>query len=199
MVQCLLLGLMALMTVGAIPNPKTTMDVTAHAIYTRNSYRGAPDLGLAVAIVEAGGGANHFDGRQFVRALAGSHTNAEMRRLEKLYGKGRVEAFVQTLTFSVRDTLQVMSANHLSMPSKPRVSARDGLAMTLAIYHDGIMPTGKFDCGYMMEHIMTHRVHVVVMRDIDQFPAYGRAHNANFHTILTRVILDLKNDYVHSG
>ncbi|MGZ3518671.1 MAG: hypothetical protein ACXVAM_16090 [Vulcanimicrobiaceae bacterium] len=174
------------------------MNVTSHSVYTKNSYRGAPDLGLAVAIVEAGGGSKHFDGKHFVRTLAAGHTNAEMRRLERLYGKGRIEAFIQTLTFSVRDTQQILSANHVSMPRQPRVSPRDGRALTLAIYHDGIMPTGKFDCGYMMEHIMTHRVHVAVMRDIDQLPAYGRTHNANFHTILTRVILDLKNDYARS-
>ena len=45
---------------SATPPPPShqqqTMTITAPALYTEHSYRGTPDLGLTLAIVQAGGG-----------------------------------------------------------------------------------------------------------------------------------------------
>jgi hypothetical protein len=81
------------------------------------------------------------------------------------------------------------------MSDTPRVSPQNGRELAMAIYHDGIMPNGKYDCGYMMEHLMTHPVHIVLMHDINVARGHGPTHNANFHIILTRVVIDLKNMY----
>jgi hypothetical protein len=61
------------------------------------------------------------------------------------------------------------------------------------------MPTGKYDCGYMMEHLMTHALHIVLMHDIDVAPDHGPINNANFHIILTRMIADLRDMYTRNG
>jgi len=171
------------------------MTVIAPARYTKNSYRGRPDLGLVVAIVQAGGGRGRFDANKLLTVLAGGNPKPELGRLQKQYGKGRIGAFVQTLTFSMVDLLQIFNENHVALPARARVSPGDGRAIALGIYHDGILPNGKYDCGYMMEHLMTHPIHIALMHDIDNVRGFGPSHNASFHTILTRAVVDLKNTY----
>ena len=173
---------------------KPTMTVTAPTMYSKNSYRGTPDLGLTAAIIDAGGGRGHFDGAKLFRVLADGKTKAETARLERMYAKAQIAAFMETLTFATNDLLQLFSYNHMAIP-KPRVAPSDGRALAFAMYHDGIMPTGKYDCGYMMEHLMSHPIHVVLMHDISNAHGHGPRHNANFHVLLTRVVLDLKNAY----
>jgi hypothetical protein len=171
------------------------MSVVAPANYTVHSYRGTPDLGLTLAMVEAGGGPQHFDSARLVRVLGGPKAQSEMAKLQHEYGKARMAAFEQTFNFAVRDTATVFALNHIALPSRPRISPNDGKKIAVEIYRDGVMPTGKFDCGYMMEHMMTHPVHIVIMHDIDVAHGQGPSHNANFHIILTRMIADLHRAY----
>ena len=172
-----------------------TMTVVSPADYTKHSYRGTPDLGLTLAVVEAGGGPEHFDSVRLFRVLAGSKAQSEALKLQHEYGKSRMAAFEQTFTFAVRDTANVFALNHIALPARPRISPSDGRGMAIDIYRDGVMPTGKFDCGYMMEHMVTHPVHIIVMHDINDARAQGPSHNANFHVILTRLIADLHRAY----
>ena len=181
------------------PQKNTTMVVVAPALYTEHSYRGKPDLGLTLAIVQAGGGANHFDSARLYRVLAGPHAQDEFKKLQSMYGKAKMDAFMQTFTYAVHDLVALFALNHIALPDQPSVSPRDGAAITTAIYRDGVMPTGKYDCGYMMEHLMTHPVHVVLMHDINVAHGHGPAHNANFHLILTRMIADLRDQYQAKG
>lgn len=174
---------------------RNTMTITAPANYTEHSYRGKPDLGLTLAIVQAGGGPRHFDSNRLFKTLAGPHAKGEQAKLERLYGKARMAAFMETFTYAVNDLQTLFAINHIRMPDYPSVSPSNGRAMTVAIYHSGIMPTGKYDCGYMMEHLMTHPVHVVLMHDINVARGHGPVHNANFHIILTRMVADLRNMY----
>jgi hypothetical protein len=173
-----------------------TITVTAPAFYTERSYRGRPDTALTFAILKAGGGAGTFDSGKFFHVLAGPHENAEAKRLQHLYGKAKMAAFMQTFTFAMNDLQTLFKLNHIALADPPRVSPQNGRDLTMAIYHSGIMPDGKYDCGYMMEHLMTHPVHVALMHDINVAHGHGPTHNANFHIILTRVVLDLKNMYV---
>ncbi len=180
---------------SAAASPKSgTISVVAPANYTEHSYRGTPDLGLTLAMVEAGGGPAHFDSKRLLRVLGGPKAQRELQKLQREYGKARMAAFEQTFTFAVRDTGTVLALNHITMPSQPRISPRDGRTLALDIYRDGVMPTGKFDCGYMMEHMITHRVHIVVMHDVNVARGQGPSHNANFHIILTRMIADLHRE-----
>jgi hypothetical protein len=172
-----------------------TMTVTIPAGYRANSYRGVPDLGLTTALITAGGGAGHFDAAKLFRVLAGPKSNPERARLDHLYGKAKVDAFLQTFTFAMIELVQLFRDNHIALPAKPRIAPSDGRAMSLAVYRDGIMSNGKYDCGYMMEHLMTHPIHVVLMHQVDNERGHGPKHNANFHIMLTRVVLDLKKSY----
>lgn len=175
--------------------PKNTMVLAAPANYTEHSYRGRPDLGLTLAMVQAGGGPKRFDSGRLFRIIAGPYARHEAVKLEHLYGKARMAAFMQTFTYAVHDLLALFAINHIVLPNRPRIAPTDGPRLATAIYHDGIMPTGKYDCGYLMEHLMTHPVHIVLMHDINVAHGHGPAHNANFHLILTRMVADLRNDY----
>lgn len=180
---------------AAQPSSGNTMTVVAPANYTEHSYRGKPDLGLTLAIVQAGGGPTHFESGRLFQTLAGAHAKEEAAKLDKLYGKARMAAFMQTFTYSVRDLVALFKLNRIALPDRPSVSPSNGRDMTVAIYHSGIMPTGKYDCGYMMEHLMTHPIHIVLMHDINVARGHGPIHNANFHIILTRMVADLRNLY----
>jgi hypothetical protein len=172
-----------------------TMTIVAPANYTEHSYRGKPDLGLTLAIVQAGGGPAHFESGRLFQVIAGTHAKAESAKLEHLYGKARMAAFMQTFTYAVHDLLALFAINHIDLPQHPSISPHDGPRIATAIYQSGVMPTGQYDCGYMMEHLMTHPVHIVLMHDINVAHGHGPTHNANFHIILTRMIADLRNDY----
>jgi hypothetical protein len=171
------------------------MTIVAPANYTEHSYRGKPDLGLTLAIVQAGGGAAHFDSGRLFHILAGPYAKAEAAKLDKLYGKARMAAFMQTFTYSMRDLVGLFKINGITLPDRPSISPANGRGLVTAIYHSGVMPTGKYDCGYMMEHLMTHPVHIVLMHDIDVAHGHGPVHNANFHIILTRMVADLRDAY----
>jgi hypothetical protein len=178
---------------GAAQGRTTT--VTIPAGYRANSYRGDPDLGLTSALIAAGGGAGHFDAAKLFRVLAGPKANPERTRLDRMYGKAKVDAFLQTFTFAMIGLVELFRDNHIALPAQPRIAPSDGRAISLAVYRDGIMPNGKYDCGYMMEHLMTHPLHIVLMHEIDNERGHGPKHNANFHIMLTRVVLDLKKSY----
>ena len=176
-----------------------TMTVVAPANYTEHSYRGKPDLALTLALVQAGGGAANFKSDRLFGVLAGTHARAEAQNLQRLYGKAKMDAFMQTFTYSVHDLLALFTINHIALPARPSVSPSNGRALSIALYHAGIMPTGKYDCGYFMEHLMTHPIHVMLMHDINVARGHGPAHNANFHLILTRMVADLRNMYTSNG
>jgi hypothetical protein len=172
-----------------------TMTVTIPTNYHASSYRGQPDLGLTSTLIVAGGGSGHFDAAKLFRVLAGPNSKPERTRLDHKYGKAKVDAFLQTFTFAMIDLVQLFRDNHIALPDRPRIAPSDGRAMSIAVYRDGIMSNGKYDCGYMMEHLMTHPIHIVLMHDIDNQPGHGPKHNANFHTMLTQVVMDLKHTY----
>jgi hypothetical protein len=184
---------------GEKPGSHKAMIIIAPANYTEHSYRGTPDLGLTLAIVQAGGGAADFDSRFLFRTLAGKHAGAESAKLKRLYGRQKFDAFMRTFNFAMRDIVKLFALNDIALPHQPRVAPTNGRAMTVAIYRDGVMPTGKYDCGYMMEHLMTHPIHIVLMHDIDVAPGHGPVNNANFHIILTRMIADLRDMYTDNG
>jgi hypothetical protein len=174
---------------------RKTITITAPANYTEHSFRGRPDLALTLAMVQAGGGPRHFNSARLFTVLAGGNAQRESQKLQRLYGKARMAAFMETFNFAVTDLVSLFKMNGIALPAAPRISPKDGKALTVAIYHAGVMPTGKWDCGYMMERLMTHPVHIALMHDINVARGHGPQHDANFHIILTRMIADLRNTY----
>jgi len=98
--------------------------VTVPAGYRATSYRGDPDLGLTSALIAAGGGAGHFDAAKLFRVLAGPKANPEKTRLDRMYGKAKVDAFLQTFTFAMIGLVELFRDNHIALPAQPRIALR---------------------------------------------------------------------------
>jgi hypothetical protein len=182
-------------TLPAVPAMGMTMAEAGSVPYHRTSYRGTPDLHLALALVVAGGGPAKFDSTTLVGTLAGASTGAEVKKLTAQFGAANVKSFLGTFTYAIDDTLRIVQSNHIVLPSKPIPNPKNGPLLAAALYKAGVLPDGKFDVGHMLEHAISHPVHVVLMHDIDANPAYGHKANANFHTILTQAVFDLKAEY----
>jgi len=119
----------------------------------------------------------------------------EITKLNRQFGAKNVASFVRTFTYAVNDVLRLVQANQVALPSTPAPDPADGGRLVAALYGAGRMANGRFDVGYMIEHAISHRLHVALMHDINADPAFGPKVNANFHTVLTQVVLDLKDGY----
>jgi hypothetical protein len=158
-------------------------------------YLGAPDLPLTVAVVQAGGGAQHFDSLKLLGVLAGANANAEVQSLTQRYGRERVTSFVVTFNHAIDDALAAATQAGVKLPDPPPGLAQDGKQLSGQLVEAGTMNNGRFDVGYMIEHLVSRPIHVTIMQQLDADPEVGPQRNADFHVILTSVIQDLRAQY----
>jgi hypothetical protein len=158
-------------------------------------YHGAPDLSLTAALVEAGGGSQHFSAVTLLGVLAGAHTNDELASLDQRFGEPAVTQFAKTFTFAIDDALAVATRDGVTLPASPPGLASNGALLSVGLVKAGTMPDNRYDVGYMIEHLVSRPIHIAIMHDIDANPAYGPKNNADFHIILTAVVDDLKKAY----
>jgi hypothetical protein len=154
---------------------------------------GQPNLKLTLAVVIAGGGSKHFDAATLFGVLAGPNAKAETAKLKHQYGAKRFREFVSVFTFAIDDSLAVVTHAKIPLPTTPAPNPADGKALSAALYQAGTTPSGKWDVGYMLEGLISHPVHHVVMSHIDE--SFTPETNASFHIILTTAMQDLKTAY----
>jgi hypothetical protein len=171
------------------------MTLTDQTMYSKYSYRGEPDLRLTLAFVIAGGGPAHFSTMTLLHTLAGEHTAGEAARLEGLYGHARVTSFVYTMNRAMQDTLTLVKLNKIALPATPSIDPANGRLLSLAVYNAGVATDGRFDPGYMLEHLLSHPMHVALMHDLDMDPTVGRKRNQDLHIIITTLMKDLSQLY----
>ncbi|MGZ3503575.1 MAG: hypothetical protein ACXWNK_02865 [Vulcanimicrobiaceae bacterium] len=155
-------------------------------------YTGAPALAVTLSMVEAGGGPSHFDSTTLVKDLTGPKFDAEVGKLTQQYGKQKVGNFLKVYNFVVSDTLQIVTAKHVVLPSKPSPDPSDGRALSAALWGAGQTGHG-FSVEVMLDRAVSHPIHSQVMNDIDK--KFGIAADADFHAILNTAIHDLANAY----
>jgi hypothetical protein len=156
------------------------------------SYTGAPALSTTVAMIEAGGGPANFDSVKLISFLAGDLTSAEVAKLDKQFGAGKVKSFLTVFTFVVDDAVAKVVAAKVALPTPDPAVLEDGKSLSAALYELGVNGD-SWNVEYMLDKLVTHPIHVAVMNDIDA--KYGRNADANYHIILTQAILDLKAAY----
>lgn len=194
----LLLGLgVAASSIPAFAQDKMGSMAMDHAKYSKAPVNaGTPDLPLTLSVVVAGGGPTSFDSAKLVGVLAGSLTAAEVQSLTDKFGKDNVGSFLATFNFVINDSLKIVTAAKVPLPTTPVPSPTDGKALSAALYKDGVAPDGNFDVEYMLDALVTHPVHVQVMKDIDANTALGgEKADANYHVVLTQAMKDLKSAY----
>jgi len=156
-------------------------------------YAGKPALPLTLSMIIAGGGPKAFKTPTLVGVLAGDKATAEVASLTKKYGKANVAQFLKTFDFVVNDSLAIVTKAKIALPNMPSPDPTDGKALAGALYKGGVDSKGKFTVEYMLDHLVSHPVHVQVMKDIDA--KYGVKADATYHVAFTQVMLDLKSVY----
>ena len=155
-------------------------------------YAGAPDLPLTLSMIVAGGGPTDFKSTALVGTLAGASTKAEVAKLSTQFGAKKLQSFLTIFDFVVSDSLRLVNEKKIALPKDPQPDPKDGKALSAALYTAGV-EGGRYNVEIMLDHLVSHPIHVQVMDDIDA--KYGRSADADYHVVLTQAILDLKAAY----
>ncbi|MBV9719956.1 MAG: hypothetical protein JOZ77_11600 [Candidatus Eremiobacteraeota bacterium] len=155
-------------------------------------YTGAPALAVTLSMVEAGGGPSDFSTATLLKTLAGSHFDAEVAKLTNQYGKAQVGQFLKTFDFVVSDSLAIVTAKKIALPSQPNPDPHNGAALAGALWAAGQTGDG-YNVEVMLDRAVSHPIHFKVMSDIDV--KYGVAADASYHAILTTAMKDLASAY----
>ncbi|MFZ0031297.1 MAG: hypothetical protein WAK84_05440 [Candidatus Cybelea sp.] len=155
-------------------------------------FTGAPSLALTLSMVEAGGGPSSFNTVTLLKTLTGPQFDAEVAKLTNQYGKEQVAQFLKTFDFVVNDSLKIVTAKKIALPSQPDPNPKDGAALAGALWAAGQSGQG-FNVEVMLDRLVSHPIHVKVMSDIDA--KYGLAADAQYHAILTTAMKDLAAAY----
>ena len=151
-------------------------------------YTGEPALAATAALIKAGGGADNFSFQTALVSMLGEKTvNAEVEKLTKQYGAEEVKGFVDGMTFAVKAAIKQVTAAGITLPEAP--ADLKGAALAKALVQAGTAPDGTFWSGYLFDHAMSNKIHVLVMTDIDQ--AVGHAADESTHKILNQAMYDV--------
>jgi len=156
-------------------------------------YTGPPALPVTLSLIMAGGGPKHFDTVTLLKVLAGKNFNAEVAKLTKQYGKAKVGNFLTVFNFVIADSLKIVTAAKVKLPSKPSPDPKNGKALAAALWNAGVIP-GGWSVEVMLDRAVSHPIHLQVMKDIDA--KYGIGEDADYHIILATAMHDLKAAYM---
>jgi len=149
------------------------------------AYYGAPDLLAASSLVAAGGAAEHFSIVAALRSLAGNKiANAEVLKLTRQYGPGKVASFVKVQNFAVDEAVRDAVAAGGKFPA-PTLS---GKTLAVRITKHGL-EDGTYYEGAMLDKLVSHKIHEAVMASIDA--QYGAKADANYHRLADQAHYDL--------
>lgn len=159
------------------------------------NYCNNPKLTNTLALIMAGGGGGSepFSTLKAFKVLAGPVAGPEAAKLTKQYGAKAFGQYLKTFDFVIADSLKIVTAAKVPMPKAPSPSPTDGKALSAALYMDGVAKDGRFSVEYMLDHLVTHPVHVQVMKDIDA--KYGLPADAAYHVVTLTIFQDLKAAY----
>ena len=150
-------------------------------------YDGPPALGATAALVKAGGGPENFTFPKALVSMLGEKTvNAEVAKLNKQYGEKDTTAFLDGMTYAVKDGLQRATEAGVTLPSAPPDLKGTALAKTLV--QAGTVD-GTFWSGHLFDKALSHPIHNTVMADIEA--KSGRDADQNVHRILNQAMYDV--------
>ncbi|HET7663092.1 MAG TPA: hypothetical protein VFK31_05575 [Rhodanobacteraceae bacterium] len=151
-------------------------------------YTGAPALGATAALVKAGGGAENFKFSTALVSMLGQKTvQAEVAKLNKQYGEEAVNNFLHGMTFAIKDGLKRATEAGVTLPAAP--AGLKGAKLAKALVGAGTAPDGTFWSGYLFDHAISHKLHNLVMADIDA--KFGHGADQNTHKILNQAMYDV--------
>jgi hypothetical protein len=194
--RCLLLAFAMVASLAAVAAPAHASAMRPDmAGMSHGRYLGKPDLRLLSAMVAAGGGPRHFDAAKLSAMLTAQHHAAAVAQLDAQFGAPRMTRYFATLDSFVDDALGFAQAQHIALPPPDPALAHDPYELAASLRAAGIMPDGRFDVGYFVEHLISRPLHVAVMRQVNDDRKIGPGPNADMHVILTAEMDDLKSLY----
>ncbi len=155
-------------------------------------YFGKPDLALTSTMIAAGGGPKEFSSRALFQNLTGVDASRESAALVARFGAENVKEFFITFDAFVDLAIKEAGRQQLALPPP---SVLGGRTLAQSLFAAGVMPDRRYDVGYMLEHLLSRPMHVILMREADASPAVGNAKNAEFHIILGAAMNDLHKLY----
>jgi len=158
-----------------------------------SNYCNNPKLTNTLALVVAGGGPSSFSTVTLFGVLADGKAAAEKAKLIKQYGAAGFAQYVKTFDFVIDDALKIVGEKKIALPKAPSPDPKNGKALAAALYADGVSPTAGFSVEYMLDHLVSHGIHVQVMNDIDA--KFGPKADRDYHTVTLTIFKDLKAVY----
>jgi hypothetical protein len=157
------------------------------------NYCDGPALANTLSLIVAGGGPAHFSTAKAFGVLADGKAAAEQAKLIKQYGKPAFLQYLKTFDFVISDAVAIVTKDKVALPKTPSPDPKNGKALAAALYTDGVAKDGTFSVEYMLDHLVTHPIHVQVMKDIDA--KYGPSADAAYHVVTLQIFQDLKAVY----
>jgi len=150
----------------------------------------APNVALTVAVIDAGGGTQHYDTVQLFGRLAGRLAGPELTRLRFQYGKRNVASFLSVFDFAVKDIVLGFRDRHVNMDIAPLPDPRDGRALSAALVTQASRADGTLDVDTMLDRLLAPAGRERVRNDIDK--SFGTEADRNFRAILLQSLQDMK-------
>jgi len=157
-----------------------------NARYSGPVYEGAPILKVTASLVKAGGGPGNFSTATAVTAIAGKDlTGKEIAKLTKQYGQDKVNDWIKVNDFAVADALKIATAAGVKLPKANVPASKLGATLVKM----GIAKDRTYYVEFMLDKLLSHKIHNQVMDDIDA--KFGEPADANYHKVSNQAYYDL--------
>jgi hypothetical protein len=144
----------------------------------------AQNAALLSAVVSLGGGADHFSGAAFRRALSAPSANEE-QTLRASVGSAKVDRFDDVFTYVILDGVATMKRGGKPLPAP---SPTDAKAVAAALYQAGLHD-GTFDVEHLFDTLFSPAVHDHAMVAVGR--KYGADGETAYHVVMGRLVQDL--------
>jgi len=142
------------------------------------------NAGLLSSVVALGGGAEHFSGAAFRRALSAPATG-EDQTLRSAVGTAVVDRFDDVFTYVVLDGVGTMKRSGKPLPPPPSTDAK---SVAAALYQAGLHD-GTFDVERLFDTLFSSAVHNHAMVAVGR--KYGASGETAYHLVFARLVQDL--------
>lgn len=167
--------------------PQAAQQQMARNMFGGPVYTGAPALTVTAALVKAGGGAENFQFATALVAMLGEKTvNAEVAKLTKQYGEKEVHTFLTGMTYAITDGLKRATEAGITLPAPADLQ---GAALAKTLVKAGTVPDGTWWSGYLFDNAISHKLHNLVMADINGNISYQA--DKVTHKILNQAMYDV--------
>ncbi len=150
----------------------------------------SPNVPLTVALIEAGGGAQHYDTVTLIHSLAGHLAGVELWHLRLVFGRQKVGSFLSVFNFAVKDIVTTFHDAHIDLNVSPSPDPHDGHALCAALIAQALQPDGNLDVDLLLDHMLSAGAHAHVRTDIAR--AYGAEGERNFRAVLLQSLRDMR-------